>query len=731
MSVLLTGIKVSLLVYLAAIALGALLYRRPRAWNYSVHALSALASLIAAFASGHALFSGQNLKLTIVFPRQLAFLPPLHLVADTLSCFMILVISIVSFYTSVFAFSYVKSYFEHKGKLLLLGLCYPSFIASMLLVVLAGDVIFFLVFWEVMSVTSYFLILTEYEEPSVRKASMMYIIYASLSGICLLAAFAIGYVATGSLVFEEWKSLGLTPLFAWTVFLLSLLGFGAKGGVVPLHSWLPEAHPAAPSHVSALLSGVMVKVAMYGIVRVALDALAPAASPVWGLIILVLGALSTFYGVALALVQHDIKRLLAYHTIENIGIILLGIGVAVASCSFNIPALAVIGLAAGLFHLVNHALFKSLLFLCSGALLYGVGTRELAEMGGLYKRMRATAIAFLIAALGITAMPLFNGFASEWCIYNSLMLMASSTPSVSLRFLSLMSIASLAAAGALAVYCFTKVFGLVFLSRPRSERASSAEPEPLFMKAAYIVPSALIILFGLAPGLMLKPLVTLGCSLLNYGMPPLQLPFYGVLVSLWSTPSAYIPLAVTGVTGVFAFIAWSRTRAVKYVAVTEPFVSGVAYDKSMQPTAALYVGSFKELMQKFYGVKHKYEIEYAVEYWTARKVRVIEAPTATLASILSRMGYKVKSLAEAPERFDEVFSALYGLVARAFTVFAEKATPMLEYGKPSAYRRLIDHWLTLIAVKLTRRIQCGKLSWYIAYIYVAFIMLLIYYVALG
>ncbi len=728
MNVLLVGIKASLIIYLSAMTLGAILYSKPKAWNYTVHALSALASIIAASSSLYALLSNKKLELTIVFPRRLAFLPPFHLVADALSCFMVFVISIVAFYTSIFAVGYVRSYFADRSKLLLLGLCYPSFIASMILVVLSGDAIFFIVFWEIMSITSYFLILTEYEEASVRRASLTYIVYASISGICLLAAFSIGYAATGSLVFEEWRVRGLAPLLACIVFLLCLVGFGAKGGVVPLHSWLPEAHPAAPSHVSALLSGVMVKVAMYGIVRIALDALAPSASLLWGLIILVLGAISTFYGVALALVQHDIKRLLAYHTIENIGIILLGVGIAVSAYPLKMPALAIVGLAAGFFHLLNHALFKSLLFLCSGSLLHGVGTRDIGEMGGLYRRMKATSIAFLIGALGISAMPLFNGFASEWCIYNSLMLTASATSIVSLRLASLTSIASLAAAGALVVYCFTKVYGLVFLGRPRSERAFKAEPEPPSMKAAFILPSILIVLLGLAPGLMLKVLAAMGCSLLNYSAHPIQAPLYGVLVALWSKPSAYIPLSIAGVAGVVAFVAWSRARLTKYVAITEPFVSGVGYEDSMYPTADLYTGSFKELMQKLYGVKREYRVEYAVKYWTARKVLVSETPTSMLATILSRMGHKVKSIAQAPEKFDEAFSAFYSLIAKTFMFLSEKITPLLEYGEPAAYRRLIDHWLTLLSLKVTNRIQCGKLNCYIAYIYVAFIILLIYYI---
>ncbi|HIQ55278.1 MAG TPA: hypothetical protein EYH59_01160, partial [Pyrodictium sp.] len=496
----------------------------------------------------------------------------------------------------------------------------------------------------------------------------------------------------------------------------------------PFHIWLPRAHPAAPSHVSALLSGVMVKLAMYGIVRVALDVLASWASPSWGIVVLLLGALSTFYGVALAIIQHDIKRLLAYHTIENIGIILLGIGLAISAYATGDYALAVLGVIAGLFHLINHALFKSLLFLCSGALLHQVHTRNIDEMGGLYRKLKATAFAFLIASLGITAIPLFNGFASEWCTYNSLMLGMSNIPDLLARFASLLSILSLSAAGVLAVYCFTKVFGVVFLGAPRSEEAKHAEEEPLPMKISYILPAALIVLLGILPGTMVDLLSRVGASLVGRPLVSVETPMLGLLVNLWETPSAYIPLIVAASIAIVAIITWAYTLSrTRYTAVTEPFVSGAEYDeKAMMPTPLLYVGTLEDIMSKMYGVKRDYDRVFAIEYWVLKSVRILEKPYAVLARLLRRAGLPTIDLEELPEKFDDVFYAFFWFIGRAFSKFAKTVSKF-----DSMFYALlwpIGNAISRLVKAVPRKVQCGSLHVYLFYIYIAFFMLLLYYV---
>ena len=769
---------VGLAGYTLACILGVLLARSPRLWNYVVHIVTAVSSALVAVSALHDLVIGY--KETIVVQTPYPLLPPLYIVIDPLSSFMALVVSLVAFYASIFAIGYVDEYYEHPGKLAILGLCFPSFIASMILVAFAGDVISFIVLWEVMTVTSFLLVLLESERLEVRQAGVVYMVFAAFSAVCLLAAFALGYVFTGEYVFAAWKNARLTPLQASLIFVLALLGFSAKAGVVPFHTWLPRAHPAAPSHVSALLSGVMVKLAMYGIVRVALDILAPWASPSWGTVVLLLGALSTFYGVALAIIQHDIKRLLAYHTIENIGIILLGIGLAISAYATGNYALAILGIIAGLFHLINHALFKSLLFLCSGALLHQVHTRNIDEMGGLYKKLKATAFAFLIASLGITAIPLFNGFASEWCAYNSLMLGMSSIPDLLTRFASLLSILSLSAAGVLAVYCFTKVFGVVFLGAPRSEEARHAEEEPLSMKVSYILPAALIVLLGIVPGVMVNLLSNVGASLVGKPLVSVETPALGLLVNLWETPSAYIPLAIAASIAIVAIITWAYTLSkTRYTAVTEPFVSGAEYDeKAMNPTPLLYVGTLEDIMSSMYGVRKEYARTFAIEYWVLKSVKILEKPYALLARFVRRAGLPVVDLEELPERFDDVFYAFFWLIGRAFSRLATAvskvdniiyaffgligrvfgklviATPRIDkaiyacllfigtiFAKLIVAVSRIDDviyaCLRSIGVSFARlikagvKIQCGSLHIYLLYIYIAFFMLLLYYVLVG
>ena len=696
-------VKVGLIGYTLACILGVLLalWKKQRLLNYSVHAITAASSLAIALAAIYAVARAYTDTVIIKLPGPLEFLPPLYIVMDPLSMFMAFVISIVAFYASIFAIGYVDEYYGFPGKLGLLGLCLPSFIASMIMVALAGDVVSFLVFWEIMSVTSFFLVLTEFEKADVRKASITYMIYAAFSAICLLVAFALGYAFTESHVFSSWRAAQLTASQASLIFFLALLGFSAKAGVVPFHNWLPRAHPAAPSHVSALLSGVMVKLAMYGIIRVALDALAPWASSSWGLAILMLGAVSTFYGVALAIVQHDIKRLLAYHTIENIGIIMLGIGIAVSAYVAGNAALAVLGIVAGLFHIMNHALFKSLLFLCSGALLHQVHTRDIEEMGGLYKRMKATAIAFLIGSLGITAIPLFNGFASEWCAYSSLMYGMTGIGDITIRFASMISILSLAAAGVLAVYCFTKVFGLVFLDIPRSEKAKHAKEEPASMKASYVLPSLLIVLLGIVPGVAVTLLSGVATSLTGAKVAPTEVPMLGVLVTLWETPSAYIPLLIAAIMGIVAIVAWTlfMSRA-RYSTVTEPFVSGAEYEESMSPTAMLYVGTLKEVMSKLYGYQREYKRVYAVKYWTSKSIEVVEKPHALLAKLIRAAKSIAPGITKLPEKVDDIFYAVFQILSSIFHRLAYLAT----------------------------RLQCGKLHVYLFYIYATFTALLVYYI---
>jgi hydrogenase-4 component B len=356
--------------------------------------------------------------------------------------------------------------------------------------------VFFLVIWEVMAITGFLLILTEHEKEEARRAAFIYLCATHVGTLALYAMFILLAQQSGSYDFPAVATLSGTPAISTAIFLLSLFGFGVKAGIMPLHIWLPGAHAAAPSHISALMSGVMIKMGIYGIVRV--SGFFYNIPPWWGWTVLILGAISGVMGVVFAIAQHDIKRLLAYHSVENIGIILLGLGIALLGKSFDQPGIMALGLAGALLHVVNHGLFKSLLFLSAGALINATGTRQIDQYGGLLRKMPLTAIFFLGGAVAICGLPPLNGFVSEWLIY--LGLLYSQTPGAAAG-MSLLVVAApiLALIGALAVACFVKVFGVSFLGAPRQKLSATPIEAPLSM----IIPMAVILGFccviGLAP----------------------------------------------------------------------------------------------------------------------------------------------------------------------------------------------------------------------------------------
>lgn len=342
--------------------------------------------------------------------------------------------------------------------------------ASMALVALAANGVLFLMAWEVMAVASFFLVTFENERESVRRAGWIYLVATHLGSAFLLVLFLLmgSRAGAGSLDFDQFLAMrGQMTTIADTLFILAVIGFGAKAGFIPLHVWLPEAHPAAPSHVSAVMSGVMIKTGIYGLLRT-LSFLG--AVPLWwGWLLIGIGLTSGVLGVLFALAQHDLKRLLAYHSVENIGIITLGIGVGLLGMAVGAPALTVLGLGGGLLHVINHALFKGLLFLGAGSVLHATGTREMDRLGGLIKRMPWTGATFLIGSVAICGLPPLNGFVSELLIYLGAFRAVGEqhAPAAGAAV-----IIGLALIGGLAAACFTKAFGIVFLGEPRSEQAA-------------------------------------------------------------------------------------------------------------------------------------------------------------------------------------------------------------------------------------------------------------------
>ena len=384
---------------------------------------------------------------------------------------------------------------QHPGNGGKFRLFYGLISGAMIVVLTARNGMLFLMAWEVMALAGFFLITTEEEKPEVRRAGFIYLVATHTGTLALFALFALLGQQTGSFAFPVAQVLASGGA-GTAIFLLGIFGFGLKAGLIPLHIWLPGAHAAAPSHASALLSGVMIKLGIYGLVR--LTSFYADIPPWWGWTVLLLGVLSGIFGVALAIAQHDIKRLLAYHSVENIGIIAMGLGLALLGRSFNLPALTLLGIAGALLHVINHGLFKSLLFLSAGSVIHAVGTRDIDAFGGLLRRQPWTALFFLVGAVAICGLPPFNGFISEWLIYlGSFEALKQARLSVTPAVLV---VPALALIGALALACFVKVFGITFLGEARSETARNAHEVPLSMRAAMWPLLAGCTWIGLLPG---------------------------------------------------------------------------------------------------------------------------------------------------------------------------------------------------------------------------------------
>ncbi|MGH8663224.1 MAG: hydrogenase 4 subunit B [Burkholderiales bacterium] len=451
-------------LWMLAAALSLLESERLRLVDRVLFPAAALASLVLAVVAVCAIAQPAQ---TLVLPLGLPGLP-FHLRLDPLGGFFLFLLGIGSAGISIYATGYFER--ETPQRLRLIGLQYHAFLAAMALVVLADDAYLFMVAWESMAIASYFLVTTDHRLPEIRSAGFLYLLIAHVGAIALLLCFGIlqGGGGLDAYTFDVLRRAELTPFWATVAFVLAFAGFGAKAGMMPLHAWLPEAHPAAPSPVSALMSGIMLKTAIYGMVRVFYDLIGNVTWQ-WGLTVAITGALTALFGVLYALMQHDLKRLLAYHSVENIGIILIGIGLSMVFIATGHPEAGALGLIAGLYHTLNHAIFKGLLFLGAGSILHATGLRNLNDMGGLIRRMPATATYFLVGALAISALPPLNGFVSEWLTYQAALQAALLADGV-LRSLVPLLAAMLALAGALTAMCFVKVYGIAFLGQPREPR---------------------------------------------------------------------------------------------------------------------------------------------------------------------------------------------------------------------------------------------------------------------
>ncbi len=438
-----------------------------------------------------------------------------HFRLDALSRFFAFVTGLGGAAASLFALGYGRHEPEPQRVLPF----YPLFLAGMNLVVLADDAFSFLLSWEFMSLSSWALVMSHHQDRANAHAGYVYLIMASFGTLALLLAFGLLAGTAGDYTFAAMRGPSHAPATTLLVLLLALLGAGSKAGIVPLHAWLPLAHPAAPSHVSALMSGVMTKVAVYGFIRIVFELLG---EPQWwsGVLVLLVGGATAVLGVLYAMMQHDLKRLLAYHTVENIGIIFIGLGLALAFEANGLPAAAALALTAALFHVFNHSVFKSLLFFGAGAVLTATGERDMERLGGLIHRMPRTAFAFLAGCVAISALPPLNGFASEWLTFQAI-LQSPELPQWALKIMVPAVGGLLALSAALAAACFVKVFGISFLGRPRSEAARDARETDGFSLAAMFALVALCLAAGILPGIVIDALAP-AMQLLTGTRMPLQ-----------------------------------------------------------------------------------------------------------------------------------------------------------------------------------------------------------------
>lgn len=488
----LTIIIIALCLYAASGLPGLLINRHTRTGQYLATGMAVLGSILGLLGSGMILTTGS------IWTLQYAWTIPvgsMYLSVDSLSAFFLVSIFVIGGLGSVYGQEYWKQN-EHPENGRKLRLFYGLLIAGMGLVVLARDGVLFLIAWELMALSAYFLITTEDDKPEVCEAGWIYLIATHTGTLCLFALFSLLNKVSGLFSLVPLMSAQLSPVLAGVIFVLALVGFGFKAGIMPLHFWLPGAHANAPSHVSATLSGVMIKMGIYGLIRI--YSLIPNPPISWGGIILGLGVISSLVGVMYAIGQHDLKRLLAYHSIENIGIILMGLGLAMLGRSMNHPDWIFLGMAGCLLHVWNHGIFKSLLFFSAGSVIHHLETRSIDVMGGVGRKMPVTGLMFFIGSVAICGLPPLNGFISELFIYLGLFSTLTVQNHPSFIFVALV-VPALAMTGALAVSCFVKVYGAVFLGEPRTSVIDKAHESKSSMLIPMMMLAGFAFLIGVFP----------------------------------------------------------------------------------------------------------------------------------------------------------------------------------------------------------------------------------------
>lgn len=566
-----------------------------RARRLTIMPLFALAGLVALVAGLGALFHGGVAKADL--PLGLPWLP-WQVRLDALSGFFLCVVGVVSFAVGLYAPGYVRGFEHGHDSLRALGGFTGLFLTGMLLVILADDAFMFMVAWELMSLSSYFLVAWHHDHAANRRAAFLYLLMAHIGGLSILLGYGVLASYGGDFTFEAMRGAEISFGWASVAFVLAFVGFGMKAGLVPLHAWLPEAHPVAPSHISALMSGVMLKVAVYGFIRFVFDLIGEFYWQ-WGVAVLIIGSISALMGVLYALMQHDLKRLLAYHSVENIGIIFIGLGLALLFMAEGHPVIGTVAFVAALYHTINHALFKSLLFMGAGTILHAAGERDLENMGGLLRRMPWTGLFFLIGCISISALPPFNGFVSEWLTFQAA-LQAWQLESGVLRSIVPIAAAMLALTGALAAACFVKVYGVAFLGQARSRAVRRARKAPLSMRFGQGVLALLCLLLGIVPTMFIDLLNSVPQQVLGHGLT--QASAHGWLwltpvsreTASYSAPMVAVALAISLVLGL-----WLLGRGIRRVRRCDAWDCGFAPPTPMMQYTAT---AFAQPIRRVFGL---------------------------------------------------------------------------------------------------------------------------------
>ena len=560
---------------------------------------------------------------------------PFHLRLDALSAFFLLLLGLASAGISIFAGGYFR---EGEGTPPgLICLQYHLFLAGMAVVLLADDAYAFMVSWEMMALASFFLVTTNHRIPEIQRAGYLYLLIAHIGAISILLCFGVLQANTGDYTFANMRAQHLSPFWSSCAFMLALFGFGAKAGILPLHVWLPEAHPAAPSPVSALMSGVMLKTAIYGMARVAFDL---AGSPLWwwGVVALALGLATALFGAIFAAVQVDMKRLLAYSSIENIGLIVIALGLAIVFHAYHMRSLAALALTAMLYHCLNHAIFKSLLFLGTGSVLHATHERSLGKLGGLMRYMPWVAWTALVGVIASAGLPPFNGFVSEWLLLQSF-LFTGGLPNPYLKMLVPVFAAGVALVAALAGYVMVKFFGVIFLGRPREERLAQARDAGGLERIGLAWLAAGCVLLGLFPVAVIEAIDPITVTLVGSGLARSgRAGDWLLLAPVSAERASYSPLLVLVMTIAIVFLAIVVVHRFYHGRLRRapPWDCGHPWQTArMQDTAEGFGQPIRQIFEPFYRMqrvlpsafdaKPRYRVTVEDPVWAAMYLRIADS----------------------------------------------------------------------------------------------------------